>query len=100
MQSFQVEFQELEDLHLLDVSNNAEIWALHCTHMQAIQQKLDAFEDYYDNHPLRTERHKNSLQLYASSNLLHEVRRMQIDPECMNALNEWLSNDNDILLHD
>lgn len=98
MHRFQSEFEELEELHLLDCAQNLDLWALHYVCMGIIQEKLDKFKHCCNNHPLRTEKNKTPLQLHTSSSLLHEVRRMEIDLNSMHLLNEWLSNNNDIVL--
>ena len=99
MQSFKKEFKELEDLDLLEASNNSDLWSLHYVCMDVIQLKASTFKECCDNHPLRIERNKTPLQSHTSSNLSHEVRRKELHPDSMNILNDWLSNDNYVLLN-
>ena len=66
--------------------------------MEVIQQKTSYFKEHYNNHPLRTENNKTPLQLHTFSCLSHEVRRKEMHPESMDALNDWLTNNNDVLL--
>ena len=99
MKCFKDEFIELEELDLLEVTKNSDLWALHCICMEVIQQKMSYFKECYDNHPLRTENNKTPLQLHTFSCLSHEVRRKEMHPESIDALNNWLSNNNDVLLN-
>ena len=98
MQKFRSEFEELEDLYFLDCAQNSNSQALHYVQMDVIQEKLDSFKHHHNNHPLRTENNKTLLQSHASSALTHEAQRIEIDLNSMNALNEWMSNNNDVVL--
>jgi hypothetical protein len=97
--SFQNEFIELEELDLLEASKNSDLWALHYVCMEVIQREISNFKEICNNHPLRTENNKTPLQLHISSCLSHEVRRKELHPDSMDALNNWLANNNDVLFN-
>jgi len=64
---------------------------------KSFNEKFPIFKEIYNNHLLRTENNKTPLQLHISSCLSHEVRRKELHPDSMDALNNWLANNNDVL---
>ena len=88
MQKNWEEFKELEELELLDCSNNASFIGS-SSHLHGHQEKVDNFKHYYDHHPLRIERYETPFQLHASSNLLHKAKRMQNSSRSHNSA-QWM----------
>ena len=57
-------FYFLEDQGKLDPSNHRHIYALHYVYMPRINRTLDHFCSGWNNHGIRTERHKTPSRLY------------------------------------
>lgn len=57
-------FYSLEDAGLLDVSNDAHIFALHYTYLPRIQRQLDIFRESYSQHRIRGQNNRSPYQLW------------------------------------
>lgn len=54
----------MEDDHLLDITDEADLFALHHVFQPVINHSLDEFQEGYIHHKLRTEHNQSPLQLW------------------------------------
>ena len=64
-------FYGLEDLQLVNINDNRDIYALHFVFIPIIQQLLDLFKQGWAHHALRTEHNRTPFQLWISG-LYHQ----------------------------
>lgn len=60
-------FSRLEESQALDITNDANMFALHYSFLPLIQKNLDRFANTYNSHSLRTEHGKSPRQLFTQS---------------------------------
>ena len=89
MDKFSQQFKHLEQIGILDRNNNIDIWALHKVYMQEIQNKLNEFRSYYNDHPIRTARGKTPKQMHIISGLKDQVVNTIISPKTHYILQDW-----------
>lgn len=72
-------FYFLEDINLLDINSQVDLYALHFVFLPVIQTQLDIFREGWANHSLRTESNRTPLQLW----LLGLSQMNGMNPDCM-----------------
>lgn len=70
-------FYFLEDVGVLNVEDEYDLYALHFVCLPHIQKKLDCFREGWANHSLRTERNRTPLQLWITG--LHSLHASNPD---------------------
>lgn len=59
-------FSSMEELHILDVGSDTQLWALHYVFMPRLQRNLDTFVTQWNTHGLTTEHGKSPYQLFTT----------------------------------
>ena len=62
-------FLMMEDIQILDINDDFQMFALHFTFLPRIQSKLNEFCAQYNNHNLRTENNRTPQQLFVLGTL-------------------------------
>ena len=57
-------FYFMEDIHVLDLNDPFDLYALHYIIMDEIQRHLDGFRHGWAHHPLRTENYRSPMQMW------------------------------------
>ena len=78
-------FRYMEDIHILDSSNDIHLFCLHMVYIPLINHHLTEFVQGWNNHKLSTERNKTPLQLWVRgmfdvSNTNHRAAREFWEP--------------------
>ncbi len=56
----------MEELHILDVGYDAQLWALHYVFLPRVQRNLDTFIQQWNSHGLTSEHGNSPYQLFTS----------------------------------
>ena len=84
-------FHFLEQIGSLDVDNSSHVWALHYIFLPRLNRELQAFQQQWNNHGLRTEHHETPLQLFVGRSLelansqltaMQDLFQRQEEPQC------------------
>ena len=73
-------FTELESAGILNVDNDADMYALHHVYVPRINASLDAFRSSWNNHSLSTETNMSPLQLYTAYSQGSSLFDETVDP--------------------
>ena len=81
--------EKLESLGHLDTDVNADLYALHSSHVISINKRIDELKEHYDHHTLPAIGHKSRSIICLTRILNNQVVSRNIDQETMFHLPEW-----------
>lgn len=79
-------FYFLEDVGILDINDDYDLYTLHFVCLPLIQMKLDHFREGWANHSLRTEHSRTPLQLWISG--LHTLQASNPNHTALDGIEE------------
>ena len=89
MDHFLAIFSKLEEIGMLNRHDNIDVWTLHKVFLSKIQQKLDEFRSYYNDHPIRSANGKTPKQMHVTAGLRDQVINSVVSPETSCILSDW-----------